>query len=410
MTTTSRSAARHGGTRGERTPIGTLLLIVLASLSAIAPIATDLYLPAFPTMTGDLATGATAVQLTLTAFLVGVAVGQLVFGPLSDRVGRLRPLIGGAAICVIASALAALAPTIELLVAARFVQGLAGAAGMVIGRAVISDLAAGPAAARAFSIMTLVTGVAPILAPFVGSLLVGGIGWRGVLWVVFALAAVMLVAVVAVVRETHTPERRRRARMERAENGSAAQDLISRTFLGNTGAYGFGFAVMMAYIAASPFLYQVLLGMNEIAYGLSFGANAAGLVIVGSVAARLSASRSIRGMLGLGLSVVGAATVALLIVVVAGAPHWLIPIPIFVAVSGLGLVLGNATAAALQAVPRASGSGSALLGALQFGLGAAVSPLVSLGGENDPLPLAIVMVTCALIALAAFVVAGRPAD
>ncbi|MGU3290822.1 multidrug effflux MFS transporter [Williamsia sp. M5A3_1d] len=407
MTTTSRSGARADDARGDRAPIGTLLLIVLALLSAIAPIATDLYLPAFPTMTGDLSTGATAVQLTLTAFLVGVAAGQLVFGPLSDRVGRLRPLLGGAVICVVASALAALAPSIELLIAARFVQGLAGAAGMVIGRAIISDLAVGPAAARAFSIMTLVTGVAPILAPFVGSLLVGSIGWRGVLWVVFTLTALMLVAVVAVVRETHTPERRAKARTERAHNGSATKDVLSRSFLGNTLAYGFGFAVMMAYIAASPFLYQVMLGMSEIAYGVSFGANAAGLVVVGSIAARLAVSRSIRGMLGLGLSVVGVATAALLVLVVAGTPHWLIPIPIFVAVSGLGLVLGNATALALQAVPRVSGSGSALLGALQFGLGAAVSPLVSLGGENDPLPLAVVMVTCALIALLAFAVAGR---
>ena len=165
------------------------LLLVLALLACLAPFATDLYLPAFPTMTEELGTDATRVQLTLTAFLLGTGAGQLIFGPLSDRMGRLRPLLIGTSICVVASVAAALAPTISVLIVARLVQGLSGAAGMVIGRAIISDLATGPTATRALSLMMTVTGVAPAVAPLIGGILTPIIGWRGILWVVAAIVA-----------------------------------------------------------------------------------------------------------------------------------------------------------------------------------------------------------------------------
>jgi DHA1 family bicyclomycin/chloramphenicol resistance-like MFS transporter len=242
------------------------LLVVLALLSALAPFATDLYLPAFPVMTGDLDTSATAVQLTLTSFLIGIALGQLVFGPLSDRFGRFWPLIIGALVCVAASAVAALAPTVAVLIIARFVQGLAGAAGMVIGRAIISDLAVGAAAARAFSLMMIVGGVAPVIAPIVGSLLVDDFGWRGILWVVGGIAVVMLVAAASVVRESHTTERRHAARLHHQTHGSPLSALKSRTYVGNTLTFGFAFAVMMAYISASPFVYQVMIGLSATGY------------------------------------------------------------------------------------------------------------------------------------------------
>ena len=160
-----------------RIPLG--LLATLALLSAVAPFSTDLYLPGFPQMVADLRTSPTNVQLTLTACLLGLAIGPLVFGPLSDRIGRVRPLLAGAAICVLASLAAALAPTIEVLIAARFVQGFTGAAGMVIGRAIVSDLATGRAAARAFSLLMLVGGLAPVAAPLAGGFIVGPLGWRG---------------------------------------------------------------------------------------------------------------------------------------------------------------------------------------------------------------------------------------
>lgn len=382
------------------------LLLVLALLSAVAPVATDLYLPAFPEMTVELHASATAVQLTLTAFLLGLTFGQLAFGPLSDRIGRRGPLVVGTLLCVVASAVAAMAPTVGILVAARFAQGFTGAAGMVIGRAVISDLATGKAAARAFSLMMIVGGIAPVVAPFAGGLLVGPVGWRGILWVVGGIAVAMFVATVVLVRETHPKERRAALKVHAAEGVSPWQQLRSRTYIGNTLAFGFGFSVMMAYISASPFVYQVMLGLTPTQYGIAFAINALGLTAVSTLSARLTASFSSRTLLGAGLGLMLVATLTLLGLVLTGAPSWTIAIPIFVAVSCQGLILGNATALALAAVPQAAGSGSAGLGALQFGLGAAVSPLVGLGGEHTALPLAVVMVTLSVLALAAYL-SGR---
>lgn len=382
------------------------LLLVLALLSAVAPFATDLYLSAFPTMTTDLGTTATSVQLTLTAFLVGIALGQLLFGPLSDRFGRMTPLVVGSLLCLVASAATALAPTVEVLVAARFAQGVTGAAGMVIGRAIISDLAVGAAAARAFSLMMLVGGIAPVVAPVLGSVLVGPLGWRGVLWVVFAIVAAMFVGVVAVVRETHTAGRRAKVRADRDGSPSALRALGSRVYLGNALAFAFAFATMMAYISASPFVYQVMIGFSEVQYGIAFGVNALGLAAVSAVSARLAGSRSIRGLAGTGLAVCLAAVVAIVVIVAVGAPAWLLAVPLWVAVSSLGLVFGNATALALGGVAGVAGAASAVLGALQFGLGALVSPVVGIGGEHTAVPLAAVMFVAISIACASFLL-GR---
>jgi DHA1 family bicyclomycin/chloramphenicol resistance-like MFS transporter len=411
---TEATAVPTGREASGESTIGAGLLLVLALLSALAPFATDLYLPAFPRMTTDLGASATAVQLTLTAFLAGITLGQLAFGTLSDRFGRVRPLVVGAVLCVAASALAATAPSIEILTAARFAQGFTGAAGMVIGRAIISDLASGKAAARAFSLMMIVGGIAPVLAPFAGSLLVDPIGWRGILWAVFALALTMFVATALVVRESHTSERRAALKSEGSGAATGFGALRSRIYVGNAFAFAFAFSVMMAYISASPFVYQVMIGMNPVQYGIAFGVNALGLAAVSALSAKLTSSTPARTMLGVGIGLVFAATVVLLGLVVLGAPTWSLPIPIFVAVASLGLVLGNATALALGAVPQAAGTGSAVLGALQFGLAALVSPLVNLGGETSALPLAIVMVALAAIALGACAIGGDrtglPAD
>jgi DHA1 family bicyclomycin/chloramphenicol resistance-like MFS transporter len=388
--------------------ISTALLLVLGLLSAVAPFATDLYLPAFPQMTTELQTSATTVQLTLTAFLVGVTAGQLVFGPLSDRFGRVPPLVAGAVLCVLASAAAVLAPTVGVLVAARLLQGLGGAAGMVISRAVISDLATGKPAARAFSLMMIVGGVAPVVAPLLGGLLTGPIGWRGLLAVVLGLSVVMLVAVLAVVRETHLRERRDALRAERRSSGSALRALRSRTFLGYTAVFGFAFAVMMAYISASPFLYQEMIGFSTVQYGIAFGVNALALMSVSVLSAKLTERRSVRGVLALGIVLVLASTVAFALLVAAAAPVVLLAVPLFTAVGSLGLVLGNATALALGAVPAAAGTASAVLGALQFGLAALVSPLVSVGGTTTAAPLAVVMLVAAVIAVVALLVARGP--
>ena len=185
------------------------LLLVLASLAAVAPVATDLYLPGFPEIAADLHVTPSAVQLTLTSFLVGLAFGQLVMGPMSDRLGRRGPLVVSASVCVAAGVVCAVAPNLPVLVLARLVQGFAGAGGMVIGRAIIADVVTGRAAARAFTLMITVGGVAPVLAPLVGGLLADPVGWRGMLWTVAALCAAMLLGVLLVVPETHPADVRR---------------------------------------------------------------------------------------------------------------------------------------------------------------------------------------------------------
>lgn len=394
--------------RTESAPrITTGLLVTLALLSAVAPFATDLYLPAFPEMVTDLHTSPTNVQLTLTTFLIGLALGQLFFGPLSDRYGRVRPLLIGAVICVAASAVATLAPTIEVLIAARLAQGLTGAAGMVIGRAIISDLATGRAAARAFSLMMIVGGVAPIAAPLAGGFLVGPLGWRGALAVILVLVVLMLVAALVVIRETHTEERRAAMRDEKATAGSPLRQLLGRRYVGNVIAFGFAFAVMMAYISASPFVYQTMMGLSAAQYGAVFGVNAFGLLLMSALSARLTTRREPRALAAVGLGVILASSIAVLVLSWSGVPAGWLALPLFTAVASMGLILGNTTALALSAVPRAAGTASAALGATQFLLAAAVSPLVSLAGEHTAVPLGIVMVCAAAIACGGLALAPR---
>ncbi|MBT0768329.1 multidrug effflux MFS transporter [Kineosporia sp. J2-2] len=402
-TTPPARPAQDGGVSGP-------VLLVLALLSAVAPFATDLYLPAFPRMTDDLSTSTTTVQLTLTAFLLGMTVGQVVFGPLSDRFGRRPPLIAGAVLCVVASAVAALAPSVGVLIAARLAQGLGGAAGMVIGRAVISDLAHGRAAAQAFSLMMIVGGVAPVVAPLVGGFLVDPIGWRGILTVVLVLAGLMLVCVLLVIRETHPRILNgTTATTTGAATGQPAESLLQKGFLAYTFAFAFGFAVMMAYISASPFLYQDMMGLGTVTYGLAFGVNALGLMVVSAVAANLTATRSPAALLSVGIVTVFASTVVFGLLVLTGVPAGWLAVPLFTGIAGLGFVMGNATALALSYVRHSAGRGSAVLGALQFGLAAVVSPLVSIRGEDTAGPLAVVMLVAATIALISMIVARRAA-
>ena len=379
--------------------LGTPVLLALGLLSAIAPLATDLYLPTFPSMATDLATSSTTIQLTLTAFLLGLTVGQLTFGPLADRLGRRLPLVAGAVLLVAASVVCVLAPDPTVLVVARLVQGFAGAAGMVIGRAMIADLATGPAAARAFSLMMLVSGVAPVIAPVLGGLLGDRLGWRGLLGIVLALAVLMLLTVLLGTRET-LPADRRGGRRERTD-GSADRGpglLGNRVFVGRTITFACAFAAMMAYISASPFVYQELMGLGTATYGIAFGANALALMAVSALSARLAARVRPELLLHLGIGALALSVATGLVLALTGAdPHWLM-LPILTATAAQGLVLGNATALALGAVTRGAGTASAVLGALQFGLGALVTPLVSLGEGTGALPMLLVMAGCTLLA------------
>ncbi len=404
-------AARGDGTArgatGSPGGIGAGLLIALSLLAGIAPFATDMYLPAFPDMVGELSTTAAGVQLSLTAFLIGAGLGQLVFGPLSDRIGRRRPLLVGMVLYLVASAAAALATSIAVLIVARLIQGGAGAAGMVISRAIITDLAKGVAAARAMSVVMLISGVAPVLAPVVGSALVNPLGWRGLLWIVTGLVGVSLVATLLVVRETHPHAAR--TREHRPDRAAKVAELTSRAYVGNMLAFVLAFTAMMAYISASPFLYQVKIGLSAVQYGLVFGLNALALMVVGALSARLTRRFRVEDIARTGLRLSLAAVVAFGILAVTAVPPLWLAVPILFAVGSLGLVFGNTTALALTAVPAAAGLGSAILGMLQHILAGAVAPIVSIGGGTTALPLALTMLVASVGANVAFA-ATRPAD
>ncbi|MBI4944361.1 MAG: multidrug effflux MFS transporter [Actinobacteria bacterium] len=373
------------------------LLVVLASLAAVAPIATDLYLPGFPEMGAALAAPPSGVQLTLTTFLVGLAVGQLVTGPLSDRFGRRRPLVLTTAASVAAGAVCALAPNLPVLAGARFVAGLAGAGGLVIGRAVIADLVEGRAAARAFTLMLTVGGVAPVLAPLVGGLLVGQVGWRGLLWTVVALCVAMLAGVLLVVPET-LPEQARGG--ERLPLRRAVRTVLGRPgYAAPMAVFALAFGVMMAYIAASPFVYRNVLGLSAVGYGVMFGVNAAGLTAAGALSARFVDRVDPARIVRAALVVQVAATVGFAALAAASAPSWTYAVAIWVAVVANGGILGNASALAMGHVRDVAGSGSAVLGFAQFVLGALVSPLVGLGGETSALVPALVMAGASVLAL-----------
>ncbi|MCC3275303.1 multidrug effflux MFS transporter [Arthrobacter sp. zg-Y20] len=394
------------GSARTTTAMTTGLLLVLALLSATGPFATDLYLPSFPQMADQLGASATGVQFTLTAFLIGMAAGQLVFGPFSDRYGRSRPLLLGSVLFVLASVVCAVAPNLPVLIAGRLFQGLFASAGVVIARAIVADLTSGPAAARTFSLLMTIGGVAPVLAPTVGGILAGSVGWRGVLWVLAGLAAAMLAGVAGVVRETRPAEKRSSGPIL----GGLASVLRRRRFVGYAVLFASTFGVLMGYISASPFIYQSLMGLSPAGYGVAFGINALGLVLAGFISARLARTVPPRRTVSIAVPVLLGASAVLLLLVLLDVPPLLLAVPIFLAASSVGFIMGNTTSLALAEAGFAAGSGSAVLGSGQFLFGAMVSPLTGIAGEDTALPLALVMCGSGLVALLALLATRAPSS
>ena len=327
------------------------MLATLGLLAAFAPTAIDLYLPAFPEMAADLKAEPSGIQMSLAGFYIGAALGQPVFGPLSDRFGRRGPLLVGLLICVLASAVAASAPNLVVLVAARAAQGFSAAAGMVIARAMVSDLATGNAAAKALSLIMVISGIAPVIAPTLGSLLGHLSNWRGILWGLAIFAAALLLLVLRAVKESHTRERRAQLKADTAPGPGRMSALRSRVFLGNVFVMAFSAAVMFAYVAASPFFYQGMFGMDPVRFGLMFGATAVVSVAINWYSARLIGRFSVRTILVVGVNVMVAAALVFLLLVIAGVGNgWLIA-SLFVAVSFSGAVMPKAAALALAEVP-----------------------------------------------------------
>ncbi|MCP3817565.1 Bcr/CflA family multidrug efflux MFS transporter [Streptomyces sp. A3M-1-3] len=398
-----------GGTAARRT--GFLVTLVLGGLTALPPLSMDMYLPALPEVTRSLSSPAATVQLTLTACLAGMALGQLVVGPMSDRWGRRRPLLTGMVVYVIATAICAFAPTAEMLIGFRLLQGLAGSAGIVIARAVVRDLYDGVEMARFFSTLMLISGAAPIIAPIIGGQVLRITDWRGVFYVLTAIGVVLTLVVAKWLHETLPQDRRHSGGVGQALRTMRSL-LADRVFTGYTLAGGLAFAALFAYISASPFVMQQIYGASPQTFSLLFGLNSIGLIAVGQINGKLLVGRvSLDKALGAGLAVITLASAALLLMAsgVFGEVG-LVPVAagLFVLMSAMGLALPNTNAQALMRTPHAAGSASALIGTTSFLIGALASPLVGIAGEDTAVPMAVVQLLCALGSTACFLALCRP--
>ncbi|WP_327323239.1 multidrug effflux MFS transporter [Streptomyces sp. NBC_01210] len=391
--------------------VGLLVTLVLGGLTALPPLSMDMYLPALPAVTESLRAPAATVQLTLTACLAGMALGQLVVGPMSDRWGRRRPLLIGMIVYVVATAICALAPTVELLTGFRLLQGLAGAAGIVIARAVVRDLYDGVEMARFFSTLMLISGVAPIIAPLIGGQVLRITDWRGVFVVLTAIGILLTLLAVKWLHETLPQEKRHSGGVGQALRTMRGL-LADRVFTGYMLTGGLAFAALFAYISASPFVVQEIYGASPQTFSLLFGVNSVGLIIVGQINGKVLVGRiSLDKALGFGLAVITLAATALLLMTsgVFGKVG-LFPVAsgLFVLMSAMGLAMPNTNALALMRTPHAAGSASALIGTASFLIGAVASPLVGIAGEATAVPMAVVQLASALAALGCFLVLCRP--
>jgi MFS transporter, DHA1 family, multidrug resistance protein len=408
-TATATSTSTVTPTALRRT--GILVTLILGGLTATPPLAMDMYLPALPAVTNSLHAPATTVQLTLTACLAGMALGQLLIGPMSDRWGRRHPLLLGLAVYIVATALCALAPTVETLIALRLVQGLAGSAGIVIARAVVRDLYDGDEMARFFSTLMLISGVAPVIAPLIGGQILRVTDWRGVFVVLTVIGIALLALVWSRLPETLAPAERHSGGI--GETLGAMRGLLAdRVFMGYVLAGGFAFAALFAYIAASPFVIQEIYGASPQTFSLLFGVNSVGLVVVGQINGKILVGRvSLDKAFAAGLTVVALSATALLLMSlgvfgeVGLAP---VAAALFVLMSAMGVTLPNTQALALLRVRHAAGSASALLGTSSFLIGAIASPLVGIAGEDTAVPMAVVQLAATLVAATCFVALCRP--
>lgn len=373
-------------------------LAVLSLLAMTSPLATDMYLASFTNIVTDLGTTAPAVQLTLTTFLLGIGLGQLFFGPMSDRFGRRPVLLVALTILVVDSVALIFAPNVYLLIVLRFIQGFMGAAGVVLSRAIAADVSSGAETVRALSLIATLVGLGPLLAPVIGGFVSQHAGWRAVFAVLASLTMLMLVLSILLIPETLPADKRHVGSLLSAYS-SVGRLALDRIFMGYVITFSMGFGAMMAYISASPFVGQLILGMNQIQYGLSFAMGAAALILANLLNAKVAASVGPKRMQIVGVSLALAAGLTMLLVVVTGS----LSIPVFIACAffltgGVGLIMSNSSALALERASEARGSGSALLGAGQFFVGGLVSPLVGLGGGTTAVPMALVMAALVITA------------
>jgi MFS transporter, DHA1 family, multidrug resistance protein len=377
------------------------LTLVLGLVMATGPLAVDMYLPALPTLAQEYAVSAERVQHTLSAYLLGLAIGQLFFGPIADRFGRKGPLVLGLALYALASAGCALAGSIDSLVLLRFAQALGGSSGMVVIRAVIRDRFDALQSARVLSLMMLVMGGAPILAPLGGGWILVNGSWHWIFWFLAAFACACIVLVLALLEESH-PRHNRTASLGRA---LAAFLPVGRDvrFLGPTLVFVFGFGAFFAYLAAAPFVFIQHFGVAADQFGWYFGAGALGFISVSQFNRRLVSRHGPRRVLGFGVQLLALAAAVLLIDALTGFGGFAgVLLPIYVAVGSLGLIASNASALAMAPFGSAAGGAASLLGASQSIFGMVASAAVGWAPGSGTIPMATLVAACSGLAFASY--------
>ena len=408
MSAAERTAGPSGG-RVRSVPTGWRLVALIGTMSIFGPLCIDMYLPALPELSRQLHAGASATQLTLTACVVSMAVGQLVLGSVSDRVGRRPPLLIGLAAFGVSSLACALAPSIYVLTGFRLVQGIGGAAGIAISRSIVRDLHSGPALARFYSTLMLATGLGPVLAPQIGSWILAVTSWRGVFVALAAAGLILLLTVWWRVPETLPPDRRSTGSIGRvlATTLSVSRD---RRFLG----YALGCALAMgatfSYVGGSSFVLENVYHLSPQGFGLIFALSGCAMVAGAQLSSRLAGRVAPASLLAAGQATMLAGGLLLLTVVVSRVTGLAGVIPAAIMImAGWGLIGPNALALAMERYPRSAGAASAVVGFLQFAVAAIAAPLPGLRGTTDPLPMAILLAAFPAAAIVTVLTFSAPA-
>lgn len=377
------------------------MVLLLGMLAAFGPLSIDMYLPALPSLANDLHSSTSLAQLSLTACLLGIAVGQLFAGPISDARGRRGPLLVGLLAYAISSLLCVLAPTIWTFVMMRFIQGLAGSAGIVISRAIVRDLYSGSEMTRFFSLLMLVNGVAPIFAPIFGGLVLQFTSWRGIFVVLSGLGMMMLIAVFFGFRETLPTALRSKGGFLNTFRTFRGL-LRNKKFMGYALTQGFVLAAMFAYISGSPFVLQNIFGVSPQLFSLFFGINGIGLIIAGQVTGRLAGRVHESKLLVAGLTMALVGGISLLIMTLIGGGLYSILLPLFLVVSSVGVVGTSSFSLAMQDQAKAAGSAAALIGLLSFIFGGLMAPFVGIAGSHTAIPMGITIAVAEIAAVLSY--------
>lgn len=385
------------------------LALLLGSLAILGPFTIDMYLPSFPTIVEEFGTTASFVQISLTSCLLGLGLGQLIIGPMSDVQGRKKPLLIFLIMYLIASAICAFAPNIYFFIAARFLQGFSAAGGIVISRAVVRDKFSGRELTKFFALLTLVSNLGPIIAPVAGGAILAFTNWTGVFVVLSVVGLVLFFTVISKLEESLPAEKRVPNNIGQTFRNFGTL-LKDRQFTGYAFTQGFIVAGIFAYVSGTPFVYQNIYGVSPQVFSLLFGLNGIGLILGSQAVGKFVDVVSEKTFLVIGLTISNVSGAILLVALLLKAPLIMVVIPIFFFVASIGIIGTTSFSLAMESQGHIAGSASALLGLLPFILGSISSPLVGIAGENSAIPMGSIIFGASFLAFLSYFLFVRKAS